>query len=67
MAPVDVDDMLADKLTLHVIKTSMQNVKDERVKELITQLIRHLRGYVREVKLKSNEWEVAIQYLTRVG
>lgn len=67
MAPADLEDLLPDNLTPHVIKTSTQNVKDERVKELISKLIKHLHDYTREVQLKPYEWEAAVQYLTKVG
>lgn len=67
MASVDVNDLMVDNLTLHVIKTSMQNVKDERIRELVLELIQHLHDYVRKVKLRPNEWEKAIQYLTKVS
>lgn len=67
MAPVDLQDLLADNLTAHVIKTSTHNVQNERVKELISKLIQHLHDYVRDVQLKPDEWEEAIKYLTQVS
>ncbi|KAH8817323.1 Intradiol ring-cleavage dioxygenase [Xylogone sp. PMI_703] len=67
MASSDLEDLLANNLTPHVIKTSTQNVKDERVKELISKLIQHLHDYTREVQLKPHEWEAAVHYLTNVG
>ncbi|GAD93001.1 catechol dioxygenase [Paecilomyces variotii No. 5] len=67
MAPAELEDLLADNLTPHVIKTSTQNVKDARIKELISKLIQHLHDYTREVQLKPHEWEAAIQYLTNIG
>lgn len=41
MAPADLEDLLADNLTPHVMKTSTQNVKDTRLKELILKLIQY--------------------------
>ncbi|KAL1859977.1 hypothetical protein Plec18170_001925 [Paecilomyces lecythidis] len=67
MAPADLEDLLADSLTPHVMKTSTQNVKDTRLKELILKLIQYLHDYTREVQLKPHEWEAAIQFLTNVG
>ncbi|KAH8891252.1 aromatic compound dioxygenase [Thozetella sp. PMI_491] len=67
MTSVDFNDLLSDNLTPHVIKTSTQNVKDARIRELISKLIQHLHDYTREVQLKHHEWEAAIRYLTQVG
>jgi ribosomal protein S15P/S13E len=62
----DLEDLTADYLTQHVIKTCTQNVQNERTRDLISGLIQHLHDYVREVKLKPGEWETGVQYLTKV-
>ncbi|KAB5578070.1 Intradiol ring-cleavage dioxygenase [Coniochaeta sp. 2T2.1] len=63
----DLEDLTADRLTPHVIKTSVQNVSNERTKVLITKLIEHLHDYVRDVDLKPDEWLTAARFLTEVG
>ncbi|KAG5772889.1 hypothetical protein H9Q72_001068 [Fusarium xylarioides] len=60
-------DLNASNLTSHVIKVSTDKVASERYRVLITGLIQHLHGYVREVELKPHEWEDAIHYLTQAG
>ncbi|HEY6785370.1 MAG TPA: dioxygenase, partial [Gemmatimonadales bacterium] len=40
---------------------------DPRFKRVMTSLITHLHGFVREVKLTEAEWLRAIQFLTEVG
>jgi hydroxyquinol 1,2-dioxygenase len=40
---------------------------DPRFKRVMTALITHLHGFVREVKLTEPEWLAAIQFLTDVG
>jgi hydroxyquinol 1,2-dioxygenase len=62
-----IEDLTADNLTEHVIKTCTVNTPNERTKELVSGLIRHVHEYVREVKLKPGEWETGWQYLTQVS
>lgn len=62
-----VEDLTAENLTQHVIRTCTQNVLNERTAELISGLIQHLHDYVREVQLKPGEWEAGWQYLTEVS
>ncbi|KAJ4854707.1 dioxygenase domain-containing protein [Trichoderma breve] len=62
-----LEELTAENLTPHVIKVSTENVKSERLVELVTGLIQHLHDYVKEVQLKPTEWEAAVQYLTQVG
>lgn len=52
--------------TCHKRPVTTQNVQNERTRDLISGLIQHLHDYVREVKLKSGEWETGVQYLTKV-
>lgn len=61
-----LEELTAENLTPHVIKVSTENVKNERLIELVTGLIQHLHDYVKEVRLKPAEWDAAIQYLTQV-
>jgi hydroxyquinol 1,2-dioxygenase len=67
MAPAKIEDLTADNLTAHVIRTSTQNVEDKRIKELISKLIQCLHDYTREVHLKPGEWEAGLRYLTEVS
>ncbi|KAL7782825.1 aromatic compound dioxygenase [Trichoderma afarasin] len=62
-----LEELTAENLTPHVVKVSTENVKNERLVELVTGLIQHLHDYVKEVQLKPTEWEAAVQYLTQVG
>ena len=40
---------------------------DERSRELLTALVRHLHDFAREVRLTEGEWMAAIQWLNRSG
>jgi hydroxyquinol 1,2-dioxygenase len=43
------------------------NTADERMKQIMTSLIRHLHGFVREIGLTPDEWKSGIEFLTAVG
>lgn len=43
------------------------NTPDPRLKEVMTSLIRHLHGFVRETRPTWDEWMAGIQFLTQTG
>src|ERR1700693_4067676 len=53
-------------LTAAVIK-SFENTSDPRAKFLLQELVRSLHEYVRRTDLSFEEWEYAIDFLTRTG
>jgi hydroxyquinol 1,2-dioxygenase len=55
-----------DTLTDAVIER-LAECDDSRFKTVMTSLIRHLHGFVREVDLTEGEWMTAIRFLTEVG
>ncbi len=46
---------------------SFAATSDERLREIVESLTRHLHGFAREVRLTQGEWEAGIDFLTRVG
>jgi hydroxyquinol 1,2-dioxygenase len=40
---------------------------DQRTRQLLTAMVRHLHDFAREVRLTEAEWMTAIQWLTRTG
>jgi len=44
-----------------------EHAPDERLKTIVTSLVRHLHGFAREVGLTEREWEAGIRFLTDVG
>jgi len=44
-----------------------EQAPDERLKTIVTSLVRHLHGFAREVGLTEREWEAGIRFLTDVG
>ena len=54
------------ELTAAVIK-SFEETPDPRVKFLLQELVKSLHDYVRKTDLTFEEWEYAIDFLTRTG
>jgi hydroxyquinol 1,2-dioxygenase len=62
----DVSDNTEANITNSVLQ-SLAGTADPRLKQIMTSLITHLHGFIREVELTEAEWMYAIQFLTRVG
>jgi hydroxyquinol 1,2-dioxygenase len=60
-APKTPEELTADVLA------SFEGCDDPRLREIMQALVRHLHGFVLEVGLTPQEWEGAIQTLTRTG
>jgi hydroxyquinol 1,2-dioxygenase len=60
-APKTPEQITADVLA------SFDGAEDERLREIMQALVRHLHGFVQEVGLTPPEWETAIGVLTRTG
>ncbi|WP_262107417.1 dioxygenase [Arthrobacter sp. Marseille-P9274] len=49
------------------VVASFDNTPDERLKQLMQSLTRHLHAFIREVRLTETEWNKAIEFLTAAG
>lgn len=57
-----------DEATLtEAVVRSMDGCADPRLNQVLTSLVRHLHGFVREVEPTEAEWMAAIRFLTRTG
>src|SRR5262245_20718344 len=45
----------------------LSRTPDPRLKEVMTSLVHHLHNFVRDVELTFEEWNTAIDFLTRTG
>ena len=52
---------------LRRVVDSFEASVDERYREVMMSLVRHLHGFLREVRLTEREWEIAVAFLTEVG
>jgi hydroxyquinol 1,2-dioxygenase len=55
-----------DTITPAVL-AAMAGCRDERLREVMASLVRHLHGFAREVKLTEAEWQAGIRFLTATG
>jgi hydroxyquinol 1,2-dioxygenase len=49
------------------VVASLADTPDERLRTVLTAVVQHLHALVREVRLTQDEWQRAIDFLTRVG
>jgi hydroxyquinol 1,2-dioxygenase len=62
----DAEPMTAEELTSTVIER-LQGTPDPRLRDILIALIRHLHGFVTDVRLTQDEWLAAIRFLTATG
>src|SRR5262249_22249665 len=55
-----------DDITAEVLRR-FADTPDPRLREIMTSLVRHLHGFVKDVNLTEAEWFRAIQFLTATG
>ena len=50
-----------------IVNARMGKETDPRVDEIMSALVRHLHDFVKEVQLTTEEWQAAIDFLTKTG
>lgn len=56
-----------EALSEKIVNGRIGNSVDSRVREIAESLVRHLHAFAKDVSLTQQEWEYAIDYLTRTG
>lgn len=56
------DTMLTD-----AVLADMASTPDARLREVMSALVRHLHGFVREIRPTEAEWETGLAFVTRMG
>jgi hydroxyquinol 1,2-dioxygenase len=56
-----------EETATEAVIASFAGTPDERLRELLTALVRHLHAFVREVEPTLAEWRAAIDFLTATG
>lgn len=56
-----------EELLIGYVLKSFEDADNPRLKQLMQALVRHLHAFVRETRLTTPEWEVAIDFLNRTG
>jgi catechol 1,2-dioxygenase len=55
-----------EEVTPAVLK-AMAGASDDRLREIMESLVRHLHDFARDVKLTEPEWEKGIEFITKIG
>lgn len=50
-----------------IVNARMGNDTDPRLSEIMAGVVKHLHAFVKEVKLTTDEWAAAVDFLTRTG
>ena len=50
-----------------IVEGSFGNTVDPRLREVLGSLVHHLHSFVHEVRLRPEEWQAAIEFLTATG
>lgn len=56
-----------EETSAETVNARMGEGIDPRLAEVMGSLVRHLHGFVKEVRLRPEEWDLAIDFLTRTG
>src|SRR6185437_3964390 len=59
--------MFSEERSAEVVAASFADSPDDRLREVMGALVRHLHAFVKEVELTEAEWATAIDFLTRTG
>lgn len=65
--PATIDQTAREQAVTDRVIASFDNTPSQRYREVMQSLVRHLHGFARDVRLTQQEWETAIDFLTRVG
>lgn len=60
-------DYFTEEQSVETVNARMGEDINPRLREVMASLIKHLHGFVKEVELTQEEWEIAIEFLTRTG
>lgn len=61
-----MDRMTEDALTDEVV-SRLRATPDDRLRAVMTALVRHLHAFAKEVRLTEGEWMTAVEFLTATG
>lgn len=58
---------LTEENVTEAVISQLSNCKDPRLQEVMTSLVKHLHGWVREIQPTEEEWLKGIEFLTATG
>ena len=57
----------SESRSAEIVAESFRACTDDRLRELMVTIVRHLHGFAKEVDLRQGELDAAIDFLTRTG
>lgn len=60
-------DTFTEEFSAEAVTARIGEATDPRLREVMESLVSHLHSFVKEVELTQEEWEAAINFLTRTG
>jgi hydroxyquinol 1,2-dioxygenase len=61
------NELFSEERSAEVVAASFADAPDPRLRRVMTSLVQHLHAFVKDVELTEQEWEVAVDFLTRTG
>lgn len=67
MTSTETEQAAREQAVTDEVVASFAGAKDDRYREVMESLVRHLHAFARDIRLTQDEWDAAIAFLTRVG
>jgi hydroxyquinol 1,2-dioxygenase len=67
MTDISPEQAAREQELVERVVDSFAGAEDERLRTVLSSLVRHLHGFLREVRLTEEEWKQGIDFLTAVG
>ena len=64
---ISAEQAAVEQQLVDTVVASFSKAEDQRLKQLMQSLTRHLHNFLREVRLTEEEWNAAIEFLTAAG
>ncbi|MGH3349906.1 MAG: dioxygenase [Nocardioides sp.] len=66
-AEVSAQQQEVEARLVDTVVASFDACEDPRLKQVMVSLVKHLHGFIRDVRLTEEEWGAAIEFLTKAG
>lgn len=60
-------DYFTEANSVETVNARMGDGISPRLREVMTSLVRHLHAFAKDIELRQEEWDLAIEFLTRTG
>ena len=64
---VSAEQQAREEALVETVLASFDETPDARLQEILRSAVRHLHGFLRDVRLTEGEWKAGIDFLTAVG